>query len=375
MPGGLHFLRDYVRFRGLAAERRRLVVYSEGPASWPHLGPVVHALLARHELPLAYVSSAANDPGLQLAHLRMQGFLIGDGHVRTMFFNTLDADTLLTTMPDLGSFHLKRSAGTRQYVYLHHSLVSSHMVYRNAAFDHFDVILCAGPHHEREIRAIEALHGRASKQLVAHGYGRLDAILASAPPAGTPEAAPPIALLAPSWGPGGLLEKHGDALLRGLAAADWTVLIRPHPATLQHAAAMALVRQWCERTPRLQLDTDVAGHGSLLRASVMISDWSGAAFDFALGRERPVLFIDTPRKVNNPHYQQLDIEPIEVFAREEIGTVVGLNDLARLPEHLTRMADAAAQYRHAIAGFRQRWVHHPGASAPVAADWLAANLR
>lgn len=245
------------------------------------------------------------------------------------------------------------------------------MVYRNAAFDHFDVILCAGPHHAREIRAIEALHGLAPKQLVAHGYGRLDAILASEP---EPFAEAPVALLAPSWGPNGLLEKHADALLRGLASSAWQVLIRPHPATLQQApAAMALVRQWCERVPRLQLDTDVAGHGSLLRAQVMISDWSGAAFDFALGLERPVLFVDTPRKVNNPHYQQLDIEPIEVFAREEIGAVVGVDHLARLPEHLTRMAGASGRYRQAVADFRQRWVHHPGASAAVAADWLATN--
>ena len=32
----------------------------------------------------------------------------------------------------------------------------------------------------------------------------------------------------------------------------------------------------------------------------MVSDWSGVAMEFAFGLERPVLFIDVPRKTNNP---------------------------------------------------------------------------
>ena len=54
----------------------------------------------------------------------------------------------------------------------------------------------------------------------------------------------------------------------------------------------------------------------------MVSDWSGAALEYAFGLERPVLFVDVPRKVNNPEYERLGIEPFEASVREQIGRVV-----------------------------------------------------
>jgi hypothetical protein len=68
MLGGLRHLQNYTRFLALPTDRRRVVVYSEGPAYWPHLGPVLQAMLARHDTPIAYVSSAADDPGVALVH-------------------------------------------------------------------------------------------------------------------------------------------------------------------------------------------------------------------------------------------------------------------------------------------------------------------
>lgn len=375
MRQGWRNLQAYLRFQDLPLPQRRVVIYSEGAASWPHLGPVLQAALSRIDGHIAYVSSSADDPGVALAHPKLSTHVIGDGHVRTLFFSSLQADLLLTTMPDLNTFHIKRSARTPHYAYLHHSLVSSHMAYREAAFDHFDTILCAGPHHEAEIRAIEVLHQQPAKRLVLHGYGRLDTILAAShDDLRMPDH--PVVLVAPSWGPQGLIEAHADELLRSLAHTSWEVIVRPHPQTLRLAPqAMACVRQWCERSPNLQLETSVTGHDSLRRASVMISDWSGAAFDYALGLERPVLFIDVPRKVNNAHYRQLLMEPIEVFGREHLGQVVSAGQLAELPTYLRRMLADQASHSDRIRAFRERWVFNVGRSAEAAADWLVQLTR
>ena len=375
MRKGWHHLQAYLRFLALPQPRRKLVIYSEGEASWPHLGPVLQSALGRTDGHIAYVSSSSNDPGVALHHPRLSTHVIGDGHVRTLFFSGLQASLLLMTMPDLNTFHIKRSARTSHYAYLHHSLVSSHMAYREAAFDHFDTILCAGPHHEAEIRAIEALHQSPAKQLVQHGYGRLDAILAAShDDLRTPDR--PVLLVAPSWGPQGLLETHADELLRALAMTRWDVIVRPHPQTLRLAPqAMNCVRQWCERSSNLRLETDVVSLESLCRASVMISDWSGAAFDYALGLERPVLFVDVPRKVNNARYQQLFMEPIEVFGRERLGRVISVAQMAELPLHLDSMLVDQAVRRDQIRAFREHWVFNVGRSADAAVDWLVRTAR
>ena len=54
------------------------------------------------------------------------------------------------------------------------SIVSSHTIYRKGAFDHFDSIFCAGPHHIKEIKATEQLYNLNHKNLVMYGYGLLD---------------------------------------------------------------------------------------------------------------------------------------------------------------------------------------------------------
>src|SRR5690606_13279690 len=103
-----------------------------------------------------------------------------------LFFATLDVDVLLLTMPDLQTFHIKRSPHPVHYCYVHHSIVSTHMVYRPEAFDHFDSILCVGPHHIEEIRTREALFSLNAKTLVESGYGRLDKILDQSRPGPLP---------------------------------------------------------------------------------------------------------------------------------------------------------------------------------------------
>lgn len=369
MRAGLRHLSRYIAFLRSPAVWRRTVVYTEGPASWPHLGPVVTELLRRGHL-VSYVSSSPDDPGVSVQHPCLRSYVVGDGQVRTLFFSTLEAELLLMTMPDLNSFHIKRSQGTRQYVYLHHSLVSCQMIYREGAFDHFDTVLCSGPHHVAELRALEAQRGTRAKHLVPHGYGRLDALLEAARQPGA-EARPRQVLVAPSWGPEGLLERHADTLLAALAGSGWEVVVRPHPQTVRLAPlAMDRVRHWCRSSANVRLDEDVAGQGSLLASAVMISDWSGAALEFALGLERPVLFVDTPRKVNNPRYADIALEPVEVSLRATLGVVIGLADLGGIGAALDRVSAQSAEFSLRMQALRAETVFNVGGSAAAAANCI-----
>ena len=372
---GLSNLRQYVDYLRTPLAQRRLLVYSEGAGSWPHLGPVVQALLDRGDQPLSYVSSSAADPGIAIRHPQLRGFVIGDRLTRTLFFSNLKADVVLMTMPDLNTFHIKRSPQVGNYVYLHHSLVSSHMIYRPGAFDHFDTIFCAGPHHVAEMRAIETQRGQRQKVLVEHGYGRLDTLLSTASTL-APGKVRPTVLIAPSWGPQGLLERHADQLLSALADTAWNVIVRPHPQTVRMAPeAMAQIRHWCAMSGNISLELSVVGHDSLQRADVMVSDWSGAALEFAFGFQRPVLFIDTPRKINNPDYEQIDLLPLEVGLRQQIGQVLPPDSLSDITTWLGALNEQRHAYRETIAQARTHSVYHLGSSGPVAAEWLFGQLK
>src|SRR5207248_9533577 len=128
-------------------------------------------------LDVCYVTSAHADPVLTSPPPGIRPFCIGSGLILPIFFQSLQTKLLVTTVPDLDQFHVKRSLYPVHYVYLFHSINSTHMTYRRGAFDAYDTVFCVGPHHLKEIRRAEEIYNLKPKTLVEHGYGRLDAIL------------------------------------------------------------------------------------------------------------------------------------------------------------------------------------------------------
>ncbi len=367
------------RFQSLPAEARGIVFYSEGSFSWPHLEPVILSLLKDHGQSICYLASDRNDPGLKLDDGRVSGFFVGDQVTRTMLFRTLQAEVLVMTTPDLQTLQLKRSVYPVSYVYIHHSIVSSHMVYRQEAFDHFDEIFCAGPHHVEEIRAAEALHGLPEKRLFEHGYGRLDRIIAGRAQGLQRTRGPddPISVLvAPSWGPDGLLETLGDEVVGALIDAGLAVTVRPHPETKRRSAnTLKEIRSRFGSHERFVYDDNISSAESLLGADIMVSDWSGAALDFAFSQERPVVFVDVPRKVRNPDYHRLGLEPVEVSVRAELGAVVSPDQLGEIGAVIRRLATDANEVAVArIRTARDRLVFNVGRSGSVGAARLMELL-
>lgn len=360
-------------FKRLSAKDRSIVIYSEGRGYWSYFEPIYVSLQARHSQDVVYVTSAENDPLLLNPLPGMRAFYIGEGSVRTLFFATLEADVLLMTMPDLQSFHIKRSPFSVHYVYVHHSIVSTHMIYRAAAFDHFDSILCVGPHHIDETRAREAAYGLKPKALIEHGYGRLDTLLKERSHAleGKDPGHPVQVLVAPTWGENGVLERHGIDVIRPLIEAGCRVILRPHPRTRKLAAQkLEQIAEHYRDEPLFSLDEDGDGRASLLSSDLMLSDWSGAALEFAFGLERPVIFVDVPRKVLNNDYPALGLEPLEVQVREQLGVVLSTDRLEQAGQLAHEMVQNSKKLRASICVARERWIFNSGTSGEVAANYL-----
>ncbi|MBM3675013.1 MAG: CDP-glycerol--glycerophosphate glycerophosphotransferase [Actinobacteria bacterium] len=366
-------------FERLEPRQRAITFYAEDGGSWPHFEPILRELTGRLGRTVCYLTSSAADPVLALDEPRILAFEIGEGFGRSYLFQTMEAGVVVATVPRLGIPVLPRSkradALGMTYVYVFHSMVSTHMVYDADGFDHYDTVLCVGPHMVEEIRRREQVVGLEPKELLEHGYGRLDTILETArATASPPPSEPPTVLVAPSWGPTCIFESCGAEVVGVLLDAGYKVVARPHPMSAKRTpAAIAALRDRFARHPRFTLDLDIATHAPLQRADVMVSDWSGAALEYAFGLERPVCFVDVPRKVNNPDYGKLGIEPFEATVREEIGRVVGLDALAGLPAVVGELAAASGDFRRRIAAARDEHVFNVGSSGRVGAEVIAAK--
>lgn len=373
--GFFSYISSLISFVQIPRERRQVVFYSEGPAYWTHLQGLLKRFLEVTDAPVCYFSSSQDDPGLSFSHPNLTTFLIDEAWVRDWFFANVETDLLVMTMPDLHQYQLQRSRHNVHYVYVQHSLVSQHMAYKPGAFDHFDTIFCAGPHHVAEIRALERQRGTRAKNLVEHGYQRLDEILARRQDddllTSTPET--PHALIAPSWGPNGIIERLGNPPIEALLQAGIRVTLRPHPQTIKNSqqAIETIVRRH-RQNPLFRFDDDVSSTASLQASDVMISDWSGAALDYAFGLGKPVIFIDTPPKVNNPDYEQLDIEPFESRIRDVVGEVIPEAAAGNLSPVVHRLLDSSTD--STMPGVAADHVFNVGRSSDIGAAALQQIL-
>lgn len=331
----LKHLKNVIAFNQLDKSQRRLVFYSEGKNYWVHLQRTINSLLENYDVPICYVSSDKDDPGLKLQHKNYQSFTIDEGWVRNWFFENIDTDVMVMTMPDINQFQVKCSKKKVHYIYTQHSLVSLHMTYRPGAHDHYNSIFCSAPHHKTEIRALEKHYGLPKKALYEHGYEWLDSIISEAEKRNLSTNSPKHVLLAPSWGPNSIIDLIGSKVVDAVLNKGFKLTLRPHPQTIIFSKDKvdAIVNKNINN-PLFNYEDNVAGQESLHNSDIMICDWSGAALDYAFGLNKPVVFIDVPRKINNPDYEAIGIEPFEVSIREKIGLVVDIDDVDNIANHV-----------------------------------------
>ena len=169
-----------------------------------------------------------------------------------------------------------------------------------------------------------------------------------------------------------MIETHGEELVSVLLEGGFNVALRPHPLTRRHAGKTltAIENAWKDH-PGFSYNANMTAQGDLHKADLMISDWSGAALEFAFGRLRPVLFVDVPRKVNNPNYEALETKPLEVTIRTEIGTIANASKLDELPAEVTALLSEGDTMADKIAHARAQYVFNLGDSGRAGAQRIA----
>ena len=363
---------SYRRFQKLPSRDRSIVFYSETHQDWHHLQPLSDFLTERLARTVCHVTS---EPTVALPSApsgRLHAFRVGAGAVCTWLFQTLKADVMVLTMLDLGNFQLKRSLHHVHYVYVFHSMGSTHMVDHENSYDHYDSLLCAGPHHVEEIRRREQLRGLPPKHLFPRGYPRLERLVEIAPTPPRKPSDPATVLLAPTWGEQSTLPVCGEPLIAALLGAGIRVILRPHYQTAR--LAPRLVQTLVARfgaDPRFRHVDRMEESASLLESDLLISDWSAMAIEYALGLGKPVLFVDVPPRVRNPKYAELGLEPMEMRIRRELGRILPLDRLADAPRYVAELIRGAGEFRERSVALREQWAFNFGRSVEVGAREIA----
>lgn len=363
----------YKFFKRTDRQWKDIVFYSRQAQYIAFFEGLMDALIHDHEAKLCYITSDPLDPILQEKSPNIIPFYFNILFPFVLPF--LDAKVVVMTMPDLNQFHIKRSIYDTNHVYVFHSMMSTHMIYRLGAFDHYDTILCVGPYHLEEIRRTEEEYGLKPKRLLEVGYYRVEKIYNDHQsflndPALEAERRNCI-LIAPGWHVSNIIEVCASELIATLLDAGYDVVLRPHPMTIakKPEQLVALENEFGSHE-NFQIDTESASEKYLHQADVLISDWSGVTLEYAFGTERPILFIDLPRKVHNHEYEKLEIEPIEVSLRDQIGQVINIEDVPNTALIVSDFLTNREKYKDKIVNARRRNIYNFGKSSQIGANYI-----
>lgn len=367
--------KDLGRLLTMPVPERPVVFYAEDTFTYVQYEGYVKALEGRgHKV--AYVTSAHDDPRLNESRPTFEAFFVDQQLPRLM--ERLNSQVLAITMPDLGRYHVPAPTGAKT-LYVFHSLNSAHTAYRTGAFDHYDAFLCTGPHHVQEVAALRRHRGLPMPELHEVGYYKLDRIIDAHAQYEKRRPESPTVLVAPSWGPSNLLEAHGSAVIRPLLELDVHVVIRPHPQFFHslYPRGSEVVRALQDefgRHPAVEFELSIDTEDSFHEAAVMISDWSGAAYEYALGTLRPVIFVDTPQKVFNDEAEAVGLPSLERELRGRVGAIVAQNRLGELGRIVADHLHAASHWSNELQSLRDEAVFNIGVSSQAGARVMSESL-
>ena len=364
-------------YRKLPADWRNIVIYSESGQDWHYFEPLVSVLNDEMQRKITYVTSDPDDEGLKRQHELFKSIYIPEGLVLTLHFNFQKADVVVMTMMDLNNLQLKKSINPVHYIYLFHSLGSTHMVDHANSYDAYDSLFCVGPHHVAELRKRESMQGLKPRNLFEYGHPRLENLLVvamsyqmSATLADASETT--TVLIAPTWGDNSIFNTCGDELTGLLLNAGYHVIARPHYTTLKLTPeVMENIRKKYGDHDNFEYQDRMGESDSLFRSDILISDWSAMAIEYALGLEKPVIFIDLPRRVRNPDWEALGIEPQEAAFRELAGDIVSPDNLDEIPQKIDHLLQGQESFRRRMQELRSEMVFNIGDSVQAGANEIA----
>jgi len=375
---------DIDKFNELDLDDRSIVFYSESSVIlYPYAEEIIRELQNRNQK-ICYLTSSKNDPILKNENKNIKVFYIGDSEIEKMkFFLRLKAKVLITTMPDLGSYHIKRSKiFPVHYIYTFHSMNSTHMdgtnyvrtsLFRKSTLGQFDSIFCVGKYQVQEIRATEELYNLKKKNLVECGYGLLDKLIrlrsSSTQQNFLSQNNKKKVLIAPSWGKQNLLESVGIELIKILLDAGYHVTIRPHPMTIKKSPKVVKqIKEKFEKNPDFDLDTNASSLEQLLSSYALITDWSGIGYEYAFVCERPVIYVDVPKKAHNKEYEKIEFVPFEISIRDKIGEIIAVQNIETIPERIEFLYGDGNNFENKIQKIRNDSIFNIGESGKVTAN-------
>jgi hypothetical protein len=306
-----------VRIRKIKSEGKwPLAICFHTTSDIQHLRPIIEKIVQEEKFSI-FLFYFFDEKLLPIENCKIN--IIGKEYSR--LYKYVKIDIALNTQSGIKRIASKHT----RVVHLLHSMASVHTVYPKSAFDDYDFICCAGEYHIKEFKQLLKFNGQ-TYYLLKSGYPVIDYI--STVSYLKERSEKPTILYAPTWGVNNSLVLYGKEVI-SLLVTNYKIIFRPHPMNfVEDMPVVEAIMNEFGANSNFELDNSHLATSSLCSADLMISDYSGIAIDFAFGRTKKVIYLDSVPKVLNPEWNKYaPTQGIQYDLRNKIGVLIKADEI------------------------------------------------
>ncbi|MBR2133711.1 MAG: CDP-glycerol glycerophosphotransferase family protein [Eubacterium sp.] len=314
-----------------SSERESIVIFSDDKRYWSVFKPICREFNKRN-IKVKYFTASENDDALKNEFENIEAEFIGENNKAFSKLNFLDAKLVLSTTPGLDVYQWKRSKKVNYYLHIPHA-ASDISLYRMFGIDYYDGVLLSGEYQVDEIRRLESARNLPAKDIEVVGIPYMDDMLDRLKMNSTVKSDIKTVLLAPSWGSSSIFSKYGSRVIEELTKTGYHIIIRPHPQSFISEAEM--INELMIKYPDsdlLEWNRDADNFNVLNKSDILISDFSGVIFDFALVYDKPVIYTDTEFDKSPYDAWWIDDELWTISALPKIGEKLDEDNLSNIKD-------------------------------------------
>lgn len=367
---------DYKRF--LKTQDKKVVFYSEKNGFYKYYKNIIEEIIRRTNIVIHYITSDPEDEVLQMESGQFKPYYINENRMIVLMMK-METEIMVMTTPDLENFQLKRSYVKKdiEYIYVPHDVNSANLSFHKNALDHFDTIFTSGPKNKAELAEREEKFKVPKKNLIEWGSSVIDNMTVSYEEM-LREGAPcdrKILLIAPSWQADNILDSCIEQMLDQLVRTPYQIIVRPHPQYVRHFEPR--IDELAEKYQAYDVtfQKDFSSNRTVYMADLLVTDWSSIAFEYSFSTLKPVLFVDTPMKILNPDYEELETVPIDIELRNKIGISLAPDRVGEeIVPAVDRLLGTVQFSRESIQNLKEEYSYNIGTSGKVGAQYIIEQL-
>ena len=276
----------------ISGQKIPIVIFNEHKRYWNIFEPIMEEL-DKKDCKIVYLTCSEDDPAFKMKYRNITCEYIGEGNKAFSRLNLLNASVVFSTTPSLDVFQWKRSKNVDCYIHIMHA-AKDITLYRMYGTDHYDALILSGEYQIDQVRQMEQMRGIKPRDVELCGVPYLDEMKKRLESSGEVPPHERTVLLAPSWGESGILSRFGEKLIETLISTGYKIIVRPHPQSfaVEKDVLDRLMSKYDDPS-KVEWNRDIDNFEVLRNSDILISDFSGVMFEFAIVFDKPVIYTDT----------------------------------------------------------------------------------